>query len=181
MKNFGELREIRDNELELMLGWRNSHIVRANMYNRHEISLEEHLLWWEKTRLRLDQKYFIYERNGNALGIVGFTLIDYKNRNSSWAFYASPDAPRGSGSFMEFLALEYVFRDLSFNKLYCEVLSFNVAVIKLHKKFGFQTEGIFRDHHMVDEHFVDIYRLGILANEWGENRLEILQKLKEKS
>lgn len=181
MKDFasklGELRAVRTEELELMLSWRNAPSVRANMYTRHEISLVEHLAWWARIQDRTDQKYFTYESQGVPLGIVAFTGIDVASKNSSWAFYASPEAPKGTGSKMEFLALEHSFHDMQLHKLWCEVLAFNVAVIKLHQKFGFKVEGVLREQHRMDESNIDIYRLGILASEWRMLREEMLDKL----
>lgn len=174
----GSLRAINVEELELMLSWRNSPSVRENMYTRHEISLEEHLAWWARLGVREDQAYFMYEADGRPLGVVAFTGVDRASRNSSWAFYASPDAPKGTGSKMEFLALDYAFGTLGLHKLYCEVLAFNAAVVKLHRKFGFTEEGIFREQHLVDDQYVDVHRLGILAVEWADKRLSMLDKFR---
>lgn len=173
----GILRPIKPEELTVMLEWRNSPIVRSNMYTRHEISLEEHLTWWSSVQKREDQQYFMFESNGTGSGIVAFTEIDTINRVASWAFYASPTAPKGTGSKMEFLALEYAFSHLNLHKLCCEVLAFNTTVIKLHEKFGFKVEGILREHHKIDVKFVDIYRLGLLAMEWERHRGEILHRI----
>lgn len=177
MNKFGILRGIEDEELELMRAWRNEPAVRANMYTRHEISREEHLTWWEKTKIRTDQKYFMYEMTGVPVGIAAFTGIDIRSQNSAWAFYASPSAPKGTGSRMEFLMLEHAFNELQLHKLYCEVLAFNASVIKLHQKFGFNVEGVFRQQHKVNDDFVDIYRLGIFASEWREHRQAMHEKL----
>lgn len=173
----GVLRTIKPEELELMLSWRNAPNVRVNMYTRHEIGLAEHHAWWFRIADRSDQKYFMYEFQETPLGIVAFTGIDSANQNSSWAFYASPQAPKGTGSRMEFLALEHAFYSMQLHKLYCEVLAFNTPVIKLHQKFGFSAEGILREQHRVDEAFVDVYRLGVLASEWRMQREEMQQKL----
>ncbi|WP_262383821.1 UDP-4-amino-4,6-dideoxy-N-acetyl-beta-L-altrosamine N-acetyltransferase [Pseudomonas fragi] len=177
MQQLGKLRPIEQHELELMLDWRNAPNVRANMYTRHEISLEEHLAWWARVQQRDDQQYFMYEADDTPLGIVGFVGIDKTSENSSWAFYASPEAPKGTGSKMEFLALECAFNQLTLHKLYCEVLAFNAPVIKLHQKFGFSVEGILREHHKIDDTFIDIYRLGLLKTEWAEKRTDMLNKL----
>lgn len=177
MHRLGQLRNIKQEELELMLAWRNAPNVRANMYTRHEISLDEHKAWWARTQQRSDQCYFMYEMGDEPLGIVGFTEIDTASQNSSWAFYASPEAPKGTGSKMEFLALDIAFNKLCLHKLHCEVLAFNAPVIKLHQKFGFKVEGILREHHKVEEGFVDIYRLGLLTHEWMEQRISMQEKL----
>lgn len=177
MSVLGRLRSIQDCELELMRSWRNAPTVRANMYTRHEISAAEHLAWWERTSQRQDQRYFMYENEGTPLGIVAFTAIDLVNSNSSWAFYASPEAPRGTGARMEFLALDYAFSTLCLHKLHCEVLAFNTAVVRLHQKFGFLIEGTLRQHHKMDDGYVDIIRMGLLAEEWASNRNTMQAKL----
>jgi len=146
------------------------------MYTNHEISEEEHLAWWESTSKKNDQKYFIYE-NKIPLGIVAITEVDFFNCNCSWAFYSSPEAPKGTGSLMEFLAIEYVFNDLKLKKLACEVLAFNTPVIKLHQKFGFVVEGIMRRQKRYGDGFCDVYKLGLLQDEWQNKRSEILIKL----
>lgn len=166
----GILRAVTDRDLELMRSWRNHPDIASKMYTRHTISAEEHRTWWARTSERDDQAFFIYECGEEPLGVVGFTQIDERNSNCFWAFYASPSAPRGTGSRMEFLALEHVFRTLRLHKLSCEVLAFNEPVIGLHKKFGFQVEGVFRDQHQLNGKHVDIIRLGLLQREWYATR-----------
>lgn len=173
----GILRTIQPEELGLMLAWRNAPSVRNNMYTRHEISLPEHLAWWNRVKKRSDQRYFMHERQDVPLGIVAFNGIDGVNKNASWAFYAAPDAPKGTGSKMGFLALEHAFYSLQLHKLCGEALSFNAASIKFHQKLGFKVEGIQREQHWLDGAFTDVYCLGLLAHEWQENRAEILSKL----
>lgn len=173
----GCLRAIKAEEVECMLFWRNAPSVRANMYTKHEISLTEHLAWWGRIQTCSDQKYFMYEYKGTPFGIVAFNGIDENNQNSSWAFYASPEAPKGTGSRMEYLALEHAFSVIRLHKLCCEVLAFNTPVIRLHEKFGFKVEGILREQHKMDDTFVDIHRLGMLASEWTAKRDQMLSKL----
>jgi UDP-4-amino-4,6-dideoxy-N-acetyl-beta-L-altrosamine N-acetyltransferase len=177
MAQFGCLRGIKSEELELMLSWRNASNVRLNMYTRHIISLEEHMAWWKRTQLSTDRQYFMYEKNGEPTGIVSFTNIDPANKNASWAFYAAPQAPKGTGTRMEWLAIEYAFNVLGLHKLHCEVLAFNEPVIKLHQKFGFRVEGVLRQHHKVEDNFVDIYKLGILFNEWAEKSSPMKERI----
>jgi UDP-4-amino-4,6-dideoxy-N-acetyl-beta-L-altrosamine N-acetyltransferase len=177
MSNLGILRSIDDDELELMREWRNAPAVRANMYTQHEISHDEHLAWWAKARVRTDQKYFMYSIADVPTGIAAFTHVDTQSQNATWAFYASPIAPKGTGGKMEFLMLEYAFGTLQLHKLCCEVLAFNTSVIKMHQKFGFNIEGVFKAQYKSDNGFVDIYRLGIFATEWQQKRQEMHEKL----
>lgn len=173
----GRLRPIRDDELATMLAWRNHPAVRGKMYTRHEISLAEHLAWWERIRESENHHYRMYEFQGQALGIAAITGIDWTHRNASWAFYAAPDAPRGTGSRMEFLLLEEVFEVLQLHRLHGEVLAFNQPVLRLHGKFGFTMEGVLRQQHWLDDHYEDVHLIGMLANEWRANRPALKAKL----
>lgn len=173
----GLLRDIKDDELQLMLTMRNQPSVRENMYTQHEISMEEHMTWWGQAAVSLDQKYFMYERLGSPLGIAAFTSINIHNKESDWIFYASDSVPPGTGSRMEFLMLEHAFTTLRLNKLYCEVLAINASVIKLHKKFGFSIEGVLKDRHKIQNTFVDSYRLVLLSSDWLNNRQFMYEKL----
>jgi len=173
----GILRPLADKDLARMLQWRNAPAIRKNMFTRNEISPEEHAAWWQRTHQRADQHYFVYEQDAIPAGIVAFNGVDRVNAHSFWAFYAAPEAPRGTGSRMEFLALEHAFGALGLHKLSCEVLASNVAVIRLHLKFGFSEEGVFRSHHYVDDTYVAVHRLGILAEEWQQHRSAMLARL----
>ena len=173
----GHLRQIREDEVELMLEWRNAPSVRMHMYNQDEIPRQIHFDWWERTKQQDDCQYFMYENDQTPLGIVAFNSINRKQANSSWAFYAATDAPRGTGSQMEFLALDHAFGVLNLHKLHCEVLSSNRAVVRLHEKFGFRIEGVFREQFFLREEFIDIIRLGILRAEWDAARPRLLETL----
>lgn len=177
MTRFGCLREIKECELEMMLAWRNQLSVRENMYTQHEITCDEHLAWWARIRQNSAQSFMMYECDGTPRGIVYFTSIDKSNSNCAWGFYSSPDAPRGTGTKMEFLALQHVFNDLGLYKIWCEVLAYNSAVIRLHGKFGFLQEGVFRHQFNREGEYIDIIRLGLLSSEWALRREEMEKRI----
>ena len=110
-EKFGKLRPIDDSELLTMLSWRNQENVRKNMYNTHIISEEEHLSWYEKSvRNNPSVQYFMYENaQQKAMGVFAFTEIDQQKHHSFFGIYTAPNAPKGTGSCMMFLALEYAF------------------------------------------------------------------------
>lgn len=173
----GKLRPIRVDELEIMLAWRNMPDVRKNMYNTHKISLGEHLKWWQKTQMDDSAQYFFYEYQGIACGVTCFKDIDSLSSQAMWGFYTSPNAPLGTGSRMELLMLDYAFNELNLHKLSCEVLDYNIAVVKLHKRFGFVEEEYFREHHFYQNQYVGVHRLAILADEWKQVRHNSLSRL----
>ena len=53
------------------------------------------------------------------------------------------------------------------NKLWCEVLVENTAVIALHESFGFRREALFRAHVRKAGAWRDVVGLGLLAQDWA--------------
>jgi len=178
LEGVGTLRPMADTDVVNVLEWRNAPKVRSNMYSQHEISIEEHRLWWERTKTSEKSLYLVYEREEIPLGVVAFTEIEDDHKTASWAFYASPTEPKGTGRRMEVLALELAFSEpLSLRKLSCEVLSTNTPVIKLHKSFGFKTEGVFIEHKRIGGELVDVHRLTIFQNDWRLSRCDHLPRV----
>lgn len=161
------LREMSENDLELVFEWRNSDRIRANMYTDHLITWDEHRAWFNRVEQDTNSIYFIFEHNKRPIGVVGIVQIDNKYNRCSWAFYlGAEDAPNGSNAIMEFLALEYIFEHLEIRKVMCEVFSFNESVIKLHKKFGFNEEAHFVQHMLKNGKYEDVVALALFADDW---------------
>ena len=55
---------------------------------------------------------------------------------------------KGVGRYVEYAVLNYVFDELKFEKLCCEVLSFNRGVIEMHRHFRFCAGGIVSETHL---------------------------------
>jgi acyl dehydratase len=75
---------------------------------------------------------------------------------------------------MEIAALDYAFNELELQKLSCEVISSNHKVIRFHRKFGFEVEGVFRSHHWMDNAYFDVYRLAITRKNWIEKMRPVI-------
>ncbi|MDB9957978.1 UDP-4-amino-4,6-dideoxy-N-acetyl-beta-L-altrosamine N-acetyltransferase [Oceanospirillaceae bacterium] len=172
-----EFRVLDESDLPVILKWRNVPEVRKNMYTSHQISMDEHQAWFDRLKSDASQKYFIAQRDGIAVGVVSFSKINHKSKIAAWAFYASPTAPRGTGSLMEYRALEYAFINLGLHKLQCEVLAFNKLVVKLHQKFSFEVEGVHRDAFYDGTSYHDIVHLGMLRHEWDKSHLLMKENL----
>ncbi|MGP1275434.1 MAG: UDP-4-amino-4,6-dideoxy-N-acetyl-beta-L-altrosamine N-acetyltransferase [Caulobacterales bacterium] len=172
----GWLRPMTDGDLAQVLAWRNAPAVRANMYTTHEISPDEHERWWSVTRGDASRRYFLFEDAAGAFGVVGFTRIGETEGEAEWAFYASGDAPPGTGSRMEWLALEYAFSTLQLDTLRCEVLEQNARVIALHERFGFHR--VEKTTRLVDgTREAIIYRLALDQPGWAKFRQSAFDRI----
>lgn len=169
---------IQISDLELILKWRNNPDTRKNMYTSHEISWEEHKRWFSEQKDDPSRFYFKCSNEDVDIGVVYFTDYHAERGNAFWGFYSGFEAPAGAGIIMEYDALRYAFDTLKLHKLNCEVVSYNKAVINLHKKTGFTEEGVFRDFHYYDGQYHDVIRLGMLASEWEKVKFRLQKRLK---
>lgn len=152
-------------DLELVLAWRNHPEVRRYMYTQHEITIEEHQRWFERSRHNQKKHLLIFEINQQPLGFVNFHEAGTFGI-ADWGFYVAPDAPKGIGQELGCAALNYAFNDVKLHKVAGEALAFNERSIKFHKSLGFQEEGLLRDHHCDGVNYHNVICFGLLSHEW---------------
>lgn len=170
-RNDCELRRMTRDDALQVLSWRNQARIRANMYSDHIIELAEHQLWLEQALSNDRDHYLIFEWCGRSAGFVSITGMNTYQQRATWAFYlGETDLPKGSGVAMEYLALEHAFETLSLRKLTCEVFKFNVSVIRLHTRFGFQQEAIYKSHALKNGLFCDVVGLAMFRDDWFANK-----------
>jgi UDP-4-amino-4,6-dideoxy-N-acetyl-beta-L-altrosamine N-acetyltransferase len=145
------------------------------MYTDHEISEAEHLSWLETLRASSRQQVFVVLIEGAAAGVVSLSAINTTHRTADWAFYLDTTLQgKGLGSQVELWMLDHAFGAAALEKLNCEVLEINPAVIKMHQKFGFVIEGVRRENIIRDGKRVSVVLLGITKTEWQTQRPKVL-------
>lgn len=154
---------------------RNHIDVRRFMYSSHEISAEEHRNWLVSLVDNARQRVFVAFLDDRVAGIVSLNGISATHHTADWAFYLDPALQgQGLGSLVEFWLLDHAFGAAGLEKLNCEVLESNGAVVKMHQKFGFVIEGVRRRNVEKDGMRVDVVLLGITGDEWTEQRPKML-------
>ena len=173
------LRPVREADLGMLLEWRNQESVRKFMYTNHIISIDEHRKWYEKNKNQDSTKLMLFEFNETPFAFLNISEINQKNKTCTWAFYIGQDIKevKALGYFMEIKALDLMIKELGIRKISCEVLDFNKSVIKMHKRFGFQEEGILKKHIYLNEDYIDIHKLAIFDNTWNNTKKVILNDL----
>ena len=123
-------------EKKMILEWRNAPSVKKWMYNRDEISLENHLKYIDSLNSRDDRVYFLVKNGNNFIGVVDLTEIK-KERSAELGIYVNPEL-KGYGSLLMNKIIEYVFNELHIKVLNANVYEDNIKAIKLYKKFNFK-------------------------------------------
>lgn len=149
-----------------LLRIRNLPEIRTAMYTDHEIGEIEHFAYLSRLRDDCKQTLFAVLEGDEVVGSAGISRIDGRHKSCDWAFYLSPQVRGGLGAVIEIAILDHVFFSLGMEKLNCEVLSTNPGVIRMHKRFGFQEEGVRRANIVKGSERVDVHLLGLTRSEW---------------
>lgn len=172
------LRPIEERDLDKVLAWRNSERVRSYMYTDHIITPEEHRSWFERTHQAEFPSTLIFEYRGIPTGLKSFSQIDRHNNRCYWGFYlGESELPRGCGTVMGFLALEYIFEQQNFRKLCAEAYAFNEGSVKYHARLGFEQEGRFVQHVLKNGCFEDIISFAIFRDNWVAGKSALAAKI----
>lgn len=167
-----ELIDINETHLDKVLEWRNQSFIRQMMYNDKVITMDEHKNWYKRICKSNNSQTKVFLFNGLPYGIVNITNIDTKNNRCNWGFYVGEkESPRGTGTLMGKLALDYMFNEMRIRKVCAEVLSFNQKSINFHLKLGFEQEGILKEHVRKSEKYVDIIVLALFSEKWRTKTL----------
>jgi UDP-4-amino-4,6-dideoxy-N-acetyl-beta-L-altrosamine N-acetyltransferase len=168
------LRPMAASDLETVLSWRNSDRIRNMMYTDHIISPEEHQAWFARVSHSANSRHLIFEYNGRPAGVVNVTDIDARNRRCDWGFYlGETDLPKGCGTVMGALALEFIFEQMGMNKVVGEVLAHNEQSMNYHVRLGFVKEGRLNCHELRHGNFEDVIVFAHFSERWRQVKSEL--------
>ena len=179
LKKDYNLRPVEDKDLEIVLEWRNSEHIRANMYSDHIINADEHQAWYNRIKQDRESSFNIFEYQQRPLGIVQFNNIDKKNNNSFWGFYlGEQNLPKGTGLVLGYFGLTFGFEKLELRKIIGESFVFNTVSVNFHKKLGFVEEGRYKKHILKNGNYEDIVSFAIFIDNWVENKVRLENLIK---
>lgn len=167
LKNL-QIRPMLENDVSLVLRWRNHPNVRRFMYTQHEISESEHRAWYRQMVTNDRNHLLIAEVRGAQIGFVKF--VEDNDGTATWGFYTAPGAPRGSGRRLGKIALDYAFKQLGLKTIRGEVIASNERSLALHRKLGFHEEDIKRGNLIDGVPFTDVLCFSLQATDWNDQK-----------
>ena len=165
-----EITKCTDEQKKSVRKVRNQESVRKSMYTEHKIPLNEHLAWIERLQSDNRQIVFVVLVDEVVSGVISVNAIDRLHLKSDWAFYLDANVRSGLGAALEFGLINFVFQRVGLEKLNCEVIETNEAVVKLHKKFGFVEEGFRRENIIKNENRMGVFFLGLTKSDWEREK-----------
>ncbi len=162
------LRAIEENDLRQLLKWRNEPKLRRFFREYRELNYTQQLEWFNKTvNNDISTKMFsIIDLDSNKLlGACGLCHINWINRTADFSLYIgdnniyidsiyAPDAAK--------ILINYGFGELSLNRLWSEIYSFDFTKRDFLVSIGFKHEGTFRQTHWSDGNWSDSLYYAIL-------------------
>jgi UDP-4-amino-4,6-dideoxy-N-acetyl-beta-L-altrosamine N-acetyltransferase len=166
------LRELQLADATRILEWRNLPEVATYMYTDHRISEAEHARWFAGAMTDGTKQYWIIELDRIPVGLANLYDISTLHKRCYWAFYLADDRVRGKGvgSFTERFVMRHVFETMRLEKLCCEVLATNEAVVKMHQRYGFAIDGVLRQHVIKAGKRIDVVTMSLLRDTWASGR-----------
>ena len=171
MSDAGTVRALTEDDLPMVLAWRNHTAVRSYMLTQHEISLEEHRNWFARVKEDKTRQQLIVLDGSDPLGFVQFNSVCHGGI-ADWGFYARPDAPKGSGTKLGQAALAHAFNMLGLHKVCGQAIEINSASIAFHLKLGFIEEGRLIEQQRIVNQYHTLYCFGLLSKDWQISRLK---------
>ena len=152
-------------DLEKVLEWRNDQQIRHYMYTQREITLAEHINWYENTFKNPNHHMLVFELNNLACGFININKLADVDI-ADWGFYVAPGSEKGTGKKLGVAALNYAFETLKLHKICGQALAYNAPSINFHTSLGFLQEGVLRDQYFNGQRYYDVVHFGLLADEW---------------
>lgn len=166
------LRPVQWSDREAIRSWRNSQIdVLRQVSPLSETDQDTYfsaVVFEQFDQLEPPQILFAFLENGQLVGCGGLVHIVWSDNRAEVSFLTDPkrlDAGTFAQDWIEYLKLLIVVaKRLGLHKLTTETYSIRMGLVSVLEGFGFEREGILREHHLVGEKYVDSYAHGFVIN-----------------
>jgi len=167
------LRALEEAHLPVLAGWRSDGASYPYFHEYQPISLADQAAWFAAQRTNGHEMNFaVTTLDGGLVGTISLVNIDARNRRAELGrvFIGEERLRRGGfGREMTFLVLEYAFDHLNLHKVHCEVIADNAPARGLYRKFGFNEEGVLRQHVFKSGRYLDVVLLGLFAQDYRDS------------
>ncbi|WP_071393411.1 UDP-4-amino-4,6-dideoxy-N-acetyl-beta-L-altrosamine N-acetyltransferase [Bacillus tuaregi] len=168
------LRALTNQDKDLLYSWRNAKFIRVNMYHDEVIPYEHHCQWFNKVLLNQKEYYRLFCDSNRPLGLISFKEEVGQNKVFHWGFYiGETQTPKGSGTWMGYLGLDYAFHTLGANCIVGEVFDFNQKSAAFHLKLGFQQDLPYQHTFFRKEQPFQVLRFILTKEDWELHREKV--------
>ena len=164
MQSNVKLIPIAESDTANIIRWRNSELVKQNLFSSDEVTVEIHQHWLSEYVMTGKCCQFIIHVEHNPVGTVFLKNIDYDNSKAEFGIFIGESTAHGKGygTIATGLIADFGFQELKLNKIYLSVFHDNKGAIRSYEKAGFKEEGLMRQEYYKDGHFMDVLQMAML-------------------
>ncbi len=159
-------KKLRFEDIDMVLSWRKLAHVNEAMFTRVDSDLQSQQLWFQKIEKDTSVRYWVINFNSIPIGLINISQIDLLNSRCTLGYYIGELEYRGAAGIIPAYIYNYIFKKLSLNKIYGEVLSTNKTILEIHKAHGYRVVGVYRNHVIKDGVKHDVVLIELLSDIW---------------
>ena len=164
-----------EEDVDLVLEWRNSDRVRTKMFEHHLIAKEDHVRWFKSLEGNLRQKCWMFLYQRKPIGVITVKLVDEQSDTWIWGCYLGPmKAVPQAGTIMGFVALEHYFETMKLKKVIGEAVAANERSLEFNARLGFATEKKFLRTNSMGQP-IEAVLLTFLRQDWPAHKERLLK------
>lgn len=167
------LRAIEEEELKILLDWRNNPEYRQYFREYRELNMVQQKEWFFSKSIKDNSTlmFSIIELETNEIvGVCGLCYINWINGNADLSLYIGKDDcyidDSGLAEESCKILFEYAFKELRLNRIWTEIYIIDKKKIALYKKLGMSIDGTLRESYFYNGKFIDSYIFSILRREF---------------
>ena len=174
-----ELKPASETDRQRLFDWRIDPGVDRWMSDAAAPDWDLHNYWFNNLLSDPDVQGWVIYFAHEPVGFLSLTGLQGPNRRAEWGWYVASAVARGRGvgRAAQVLGLEIAFADYGLERVWAQVLADNDAALRAQGAAGFRREGYLRNHLFKAGSLHDVVILGVLANEWNENRERLISNL----
>lgn len=163
-----------ENDLSLLMKWRNMPEFRKHFREYRELNPDMQRKWYENKVLDDDSTVMFAIRlieTDELLGCCGLCYINWVHRNADLSLYVGWDDSYiddvGYAEEACHLLFDYGFKELGLQKIWTEIYVFDKPKYNLLMRLGFHVDGELRNQYFYDGKWWNSYILSKLVAEWN--------------
>lgn len=181
MKNDYKLIPINNDNMMLVLDWRNQDFVRNNMFDNTIISIENHQKWFNSLQGSQTKVSLVFEHKGVPIGVVNGNERESYPKKWIWGcFLGNPGSVPRAGTKMGLFAMEYFFEKINCDIVIGEMIKANKISHKFNLAIGFHVEKDIQIERKNGE-MVDSVLLVQTKESWLKNKENLFLKAFEEN
>lgn len=164
------LRPLKEEDMILKVKWYNDPAVRKTLVVDEIFEVDKTVNWFHSLAANDSRADFLVESlDAIPIGITGLIDIDRNNKTAQCYCVIGEKEYWGKklGTEIHSVLFQWGFELFGIEKIWADIRTNNPAIFRVVEKLGFKIEGTLRKDKIVSGERIDLYRIGLLREEFN--------------